>query len=73
MCIRDRRQGTLERLRISLNLEGGYDNIRAFIYQLDTAPEFVVLDNVRLRQAGGDAGGLELAVQLSTYFRAAGQ
>ena len=71
--IDDRRENsTLERVRIQINLQGGYDDIRAFLYQLDTAPEFVVIDDVRLREGGGDASRvLDLTMQLSTYYRAA--
>ena len=28
-----------------------YDNIRAFIYDLETAPDFVVIDNIVLAEA----------------------
>lgn len=73
--IEDRRQNsTLEHVQIQINLEGRYDDIRAFLYQLDTAPEFVVIDDVRLREGGGERGGvLDLTMQLSTYYRAAGR
>lgn len=69
-----RETSTLERVRIEINLEGRYDDVRAFLYQLDTAPEFVVIDDVRLREGGGETGGvLDLSMQLSTYYRAAGR
>jgi Tfp pilus assembly protein PilO len=73
--IDDRRENsTLERVEIQINLEGDYGDIRAFLYQLDTAPEFVVIDDVRLREGGTEAGGvLDLTMQLSTYYRAAGR
>jgi Tfp pilus assembly protein PilO len=63
-------KGTLQRLRINLAVEGSYEDIRALIYQLDTAPEFVVIDNITLSEAGRDGGGLELNMELSTYYRA---
>ena len=63
------RNSTLERLEISMQLEGSYDAIRAFIYQLDTAPEFVVIDDVSLsNQASGNDRAHELAMRLSTFF-----
>lgn len=63
------KDSTLERLEISLELEGGYDAIRAFVYQLDTAPEFVVIDDVSLSdQASGDERAHELSMRLSTFY-----
>ena len=67
---REQRTSTLERLEISIDLEGSYDGMRAFIYQLDTAPEFVVIDDVSLSDQSGDQSALQLSIQLSTYYRA---
>jgi Tfp pilus assembly protein PilO len=63
------RESTLRRLRIQLAVQGSYDNIRALVYQLDTAPEFVVIDNIVLSEGTGERG-LELNLELSTYYRA---
>jgi hypothetical protein len=63
------RQSTLERLRIQLQVQGSWQNIRTLIYQLDTAPEFVVIDNIVLSEGRADGGALELAMELSTYYR----
>jgi Tfp pilus assembly protein PilO len=62
------RDSTLERLEISLTLEGNYDAIRAFIYQLDTAPEFVVIDDVSLSDQASDQRAHQLAMRLSTFY-----
>ena len=49
-------------------LSGTYADMRDFMYQLETAPEFVVIDNVQL--AGGDGdGSLVVTLDLSTYYR----
>ena len=58
---------TLTRLQIDLVLSGAYEGVREFIYALDSAEEFVVVDSVVLTQAGG---GTDLAVslELSTYY-----
>ena len=64
--------GTLVQLKIDMDLVGSYGDVRAFIHQLETAPEFVVIDNIDLGQApGSDAGPgpLSVAVHLSTYYR----
>jgi Tfp pilus assembly protein PilO len=62
------RTSTLTRLKTEMELGGSYANMRAFIHQLETAPEFVVIDNVELTE--GDQGGeLRVKLELSTYFR----
>jgi hypothetical protein len=56
------------RVKTRISLQGEYENIREFIYELESAPEFVVIDGVTLAQ--GDANRpLTLAVELSTYYR----
>jgi len=62
------RGSALTRLRITMVLSGTYADVRNFIYQLETAPEFVVTDNVELTE-GADGGTLVLTMELSTYFR----
>ena len=61
-------KGTLERVQIDIALEGSYDGMRAFIYQLDTAPEFVVIDDISLADQAGNENGLQLTMQLSTFY-----
>ena len=60
---------TLTRLGIQLVLSGSYANMRAFIYELETADEFVVIDNIQLSEDGGDASSLVVSLELSTYYR----
>lgn len=60
---------TLTRLQIQLVLEGTYANMRAFIYQLETSGEFVVIDNVQLAEGADDGGSLVVTLDLSTYYR----
>jgi Tfp pilus assembly protein PilO len=62
------RDSTLTRLRITMELSGSYAEIRTFLHQLETAPEFVVVDNVGLAE-GADAGALTVTLELSTYYR----
>jgi Tfp pilus assembly protein PilO len=69
--VRPERDSTLERLEITLRLEGGYEEIRAFIYQLDTAAEFVIIDDVTLSDNAGDERLHQLAMRLSTFYRKA--
>jgi nitrate reductase assembly molybdenum cofactor insertion protein NarJ len=65
------RGSTLDRLLITLVLEGQYEDARAFVHQLETAPEFVVIDHVAIDQARDGGANLMLRLQLSTYYRAA--
>ena len=62
---------TLTRLQIQMVLSGTYADMRDFIYQLETAPEFVVIDNVEL-QEGDNGGELTVTLDLSTYYRNGG-
>jgi predicted TIM-barrel fold metal-dependent hydrolase len=56
------------RLKIHVALQGEYENLRRFIYELESAPEFVIIDDVMLSQS--EAGKpLLLTLQLSTYYR----
>lgn len=64
----EERGSTLTRLKVSMDLTGSYADIRAFIHDVETAPEFVVIDNVLLADVGG-GGALRLSLELSTYFR----
>jgi hypothetical protein len=58
----------LGRLHIVAALQGEYESLRQFIYELETAPEFVIIDDVTLLQ--GEVGKpLTLTLELSTYYR----
>ncbi len=61
---------SLMRLTTRMVLQGDYESIRAFIYELEQAPEFVVIDQVTLLEA--EAGEpVTLTSRLSTYYREA--
>jgi Tfp pilus assembly protein PilO len=54
-------------LKIRMVLQGEYANLRQFIYQLESAPEFVIIDDLTLTE--GQAGeSLTLHLDLSTYY-----
>jgi Tfp pilus assembly protein PilO len=63
------RGSTLTRLQIQMVLSGNYADMRTFIYQLETAPEFVVIDNVQLAEGAEGGGELVVTLDLSTYYR----
>jgi hypothetical protein len=61
----------LSKLTTSYTLTGDYRDVRKFIYSLETAPEFIVLENVALASALGEQRPRALAMDLeiATYFR----
>ena len=63
------RNRTLTQLKIEMLLSGGYSDIRAFIHQLETAPEFVVIDNIELAGGPTATDGQVVTLEMSTYFR----
>jgi Tfp pilus assembly protein PilO len=63
-----KRDARVGRWKIRTELQGDYENLRQFIYALESAPEFVIIDDVTLSQ--NDPGKpLTLTLELSTYFR----
>ena len=64
------RGSNLTRLKVTMDLAGSYEDIRDFIHEIESAPEFVVIDDVGLMQEGVQNGdSVRLTLQLSTYFR----
>jgi Tfp pilus assembly protein PilO len=62
--------GSLQKVRITMVLEGEYRNVRRFLHALETAPEFVVIEDVSLAEGTDASAPLTLTLQLATYFRA---
>jgi Tfp pilus assembly protein PilO len=69
----DVRESTLGKLTILVRLSGEYQQIREFIHALETAPDFLVLERVELVQVEGQARGLDVNVQIATYFQQGAQ
>lgn len=61
----------LAELRMTMVLAGEYRDIRTFLYRLETAPEFIVIDDVSLTQSADRNGSLVLTLEVSTYYRPA--
>jgi Tfp pilus assembly protein PilO len=66
------RDSALGKLTMEFALTGQYRDIRRFIYAVETAPEFLILENVALSQAAENNRGLNVTVQVATYYRAGG-
>ena len=65
------RESTLERLHVSYALSGDWDDIRQLIYEIETGPDFIVIDNLQLTEGGQVNAPLSLQLELSTYYRTA--
>jgi hypothetical protein len=65
------RGSELGKLTATVVLMGEYRNIRRFIHDLETAPDFMILENVALSQGSERDRGLTVIVKVATYFRIA--
>jgi len=64
---------SLVRLRVETVLTGAYANIRRFIYELETADEFFIIESMKLGQSNLSASAtsgssLQIVLQVSTYY-----
>jgi Tfp pilus assembly protein PilO len=66
------RESALAKLTVTMVVAGDYRDIREFIYELESSPEFVVIDNVALAQSEATNAPLVLTIEVSTYYRAKG-
>ena len=62
------RDSSLEHLRVSYSLSGDWDDIRRLIYEIETGPDFIVIDNVQLAEEN-QGTQLSLTLDLSTYYQ----
>ena len=72
--VADRERGSrLSRLRTTMVLAGDYEDVRRFIHVLETAPEFILVEEVVLSQGNESDEGLVLTLGVSTYYRDASE
>lgn len=69
---KEQRDSQLVKFTYTASLSGEYRNVRRFIHALETAPEFLVLENVDVSQSDAESRGLSVSVQIATYFRTGG-
>jgi Tfp pilus assembly protein PilO len=62
------RTDNLRRLGMTLSISGEYSNVRRFIHELETAPEFLVLEHVAV--TSGEDRDLNVTARVATYYRA---
>jgi len=67
------RDSHLMKFKGEVTLVGDYSDIRRFLYEVETAQEFVIIEKVALQQPGLNQTGtqLELALTVTTYYPAA--
>ncbi len=61
----------LGRVLTRMVLEGDYQSVRQFLYELETTPEFIIVDDVSLTSQTEANKPLMLTLQVSTYYRQA--
>jgi uncharacterized protein (UPF0333 family) len=66
------RESALGKLSTTVMLSGQYRDIRRLIYELETSPEFLILESVSLAQGSDAASPLNVTVKVATYYRAGG-
>jgi hypothetical protein len=59
----------LGRLQTRIVLEGDYESLRQLLYELETTPEFLIVDDVGVTQSEANKP-LTLMLDVSTYYRA---
>lgn len=66
------RDSSLGKLTVSVRLAGEYRQIRQFIHELETAPDFLVLERVELTQVEGETRAIDVTLQIATYYQQGG-
>jgi hypothetical protein len=61
--------GDLRKITMTMNLTGDYSSVRRFIHELETAPEFLVLESVAVTAASEGDRRLNVVAQVATYYR----
>jgi Tfp pilus assembly protein PilO len=66
------KESTLGRLHVQMVLTGEYADVRSFLHTLETASDFVVIDNILLSEGKGETRdtSLSLTLEVSTYYPA---
>ena len=62
-------KSTLLRLTAQMRLSGDYEDIRGFIYALETSPDFLVIDKFALAEGIDPNAPLTVTLEVSTYYR----
>jgi Tfp pilus assembly protein PilO len=66
------RDSRLGKLSTTVTLSGQYRDIRHFIYELETSPEFLIIETVALSQGPDTSTALNVTVKVAIYYQAGG-
>jgi Tfp pilus assembly protein PilO len=61
----------VERVAVTLPLEGSYDQLVGFLREVENSQRFLTVDSISMRAE--NKGGARLQVELSTYLRTSGE
>jgi hypothetical protein len=64
------RGSSLARLKVTAELVGRYDDVRALLYALETAGDFVIVDSIVLGEGDDQSSPLNLTLNVATYYQA---
>jgi Tfp pilus assembly protein PilO len=68
--VKHEKGSVLSKLTTTYTLTGEYRDVRRFVYALETAPEFIVLENIGLTASTEpQARTLAMSLDIATYFR----
>jgi Tfp pilus assembly protein PilO len=63
------KESLLAEMTMRMNLVGTYEDVRQFLYELETSEDFVVISGIQLAQRQRGEDTLQLELQVGTYFR----
>lgn len=59
----------LKKVSISFTVEGRYKDIKRFIYNLEDAKDFLILEDLGLARSGSGSDPIKLQIRIATYLR----
>jgi Tfp pilus assembly protein PilO len=68
----DMGEAKLGHMKMTMVVQGDYRNIRQFIYELESAPDFVIIDDLTITERQANEPQM-LTINMSTYFRDKGE
>ena len=59
--------GNINKYELTFTVDGSYENIRGFIYKIETYPKYMRIDSLTLNKANGDGSNISIAMKVSLY------
>jgi Tfp pilus assembly protein PilO len=67
---KDLEEQEVQLLTISFPLQGGYENLRGFVNEMERSSQLLIIDQINMAENRAGAGGLRLNIDVTTYFDA---